>query len=92
MASTTSTGQRIAIWVILAFTILSTVALYAGVVIAQNNANQEARTAQDAQNKFEQYVGEQETEASEAIAEQVTPKVEALSDKYFAEFSTIENV
>ncbi len=87
MASTTSTGQRIAIWVILAFTVLSTVALYAGVVIAQNNANQEARTAQDAQNKFEQYVEEQETEASAAIAEQVTPKVEALSDKYFVEFS-----
>lgn len=87
MASTTSTGQRIAIWVILAFTVLSTIALYAGVVVAQNNTNREARAAQEAQNELEQYISEQSTEASEAIAEQVTPKVEALSKKYFASFS-----
>ena len=85
--STTSTGQRIVIWIILAFTVLSTVALYAGVVVGQNNANQEARKAQDAKTEFDKYVEEQQTEASEMIAKQVTPKVEALSDKYFAEFS-----
>ena len=82
MASKTSTGQRIAIWVILGFTVLSTVALYAGVVVGQNNANKEAREQQKQMERYQELVNEYQAK--------VDKRADELSAKYYDLFKDYE--
>lgn len=89
--SKTTTKQRVAIWGILILTVFSTVALYAGIVITQQNTTKESAELAQAQAKFDENVKTQQAKVDARVAEEITPKVTELSNKYYPEFSNYKD-
>ena len=72
--SKTTTKQRVAIWGILILTVFSTVALYAGIVITQQNTTKESAELAQAQAKFDENVKTQQAKVDARVAEEITQK------------------
>lgn len=81
--STTTTGQRIFIWFVLVFTVLSTFALFAGSMLAQNNANDQAREEQRQTEELQQIVLDYQ--------EQLSAQASELSELYYDAFKEYED-
>lgn len=81
MAST-SKKQRIAIWGILILTLVSTIALYAGVILSQQNSSTEARTQQKAMEEYQNKANE--------YKEKLAKQADELSSKYYDDFKEYE--
>jgi FKBP-type peptidyl-prolyl cis-trans isomerase len=85
--STTSKKQRIVIWGILILTVFSTIALYAGIVVTQQNTAKETAEATEAQTKLNENLEVQKAKVAAKVAELITPKANELSSQYYSEFS-----
>lgn len=77
--SGTTKGQRIAIWGILLFTIISTIALYFSMFLSQENQLADQKRQQENIEKYQKVYQEYQ--------DKVNKQGDELSKKYFAEFS-----
>lgn len=78
----TSTGQRIAIWAIAIFTVISTVALYLGSILATKNSAADQAKQQE---KIAEY-----QKAAEEYQKKVDAQAKELSEKYYDAFKDYE--
>jgi FKBP-type peptidyl-prolyl cis-trans isomerase len=78
----TTTGQRIAIWVILGFTIISTIALYVGSVLSQKNQLEDSAKAQEQLAAYQK--------ATQEYQAKVDAQAKELSAKYYDTFKNYE--
>ena len=78
----TTTGQRIAIWVILGFTVISTIALYVGSVLSQKNQLEDSAKAQEQLAAYQK--------ATQEYQAKVDAQAKELSAKYYDAFKSYE--
>lgn len=90
MESSTTTGQRIVIWAIIILMTLSTVALYVGVVLTQQNTQTEQARLTSLESDFSTKLNEHDEKVQARVATEVTPEIEKLSNQYYPEFSEYE--